>query len=171
MPGQHIILYFTVQCSPLQDTGSDGDTSTHKPVFLEMDRYKSPIQSLLQRPGSDQTHLNRNSAPAPGQYGVSPHRVTLFESLSHPNLPVEPESGSTGGWLLTGTGVHLGKEVLRDLGENLVTHKITLYSPVLGLKTIISRFPGGPVIKNLPANVGDTGLSPGLGRFHMLWGH
>ena len=29
-------------------------------------------------------------------------------------------------------------------------------------------FPGGPVDKNLPANVGDTGLIPGLGRIHML---
>ena len=28
-------------------------------------------------------------------------------------------------------------------------------------------FPGGPVVKNLPANSGDTGLSPGPGRFHM----
>ena len=31
-------------------------------------------------------------------------------------------------------------------------------------------FPGGPVVKNLPANSGDTGLSPGPGRFHMPWG-
>ena len=28
-------------------------------------------------------------------------------------------------------------------------------------------FPGGSVVKNLPANAGDTGLSPGLGRSHM----
>ena len=30
-------------------------------------------------------------------------------------------------------------------------------------------FPGGTVVKNLPANAGDTGSSPGLGRSHMLW--
>ena len=29
--------------------------------------------------------------------------------------------------------------------------------------------PGGPVAENLPANAGDMGLSPDLGRFHMLW--
>ena len=29
-------------------------------------------------------------------------------------------------------------------------------------------FPGGPVDKNSPANAGDTGSIPGLGRFHML---
>ena len=28
-------------------------------------------------------------------------------------------------------------------------------------------FPGGAVVKNLSANAGDMGSSPGLGRFHM----
>ena len=28
-------------------------------------------------------------------------------------------------------------------------------------------FPGGAVVENLPANTGDTGSSPGLGRSHM----
>ena len=30
-------------------------------------------------------------------------------------------------------------------------------------------FPGGAVVESLPANAGDTGSSPGLGRSHMLW--
>ena len=34
---------------------------------------------------------------------------------------------------------------------------------------ICREFPGGAVVKNLPANAGDTGLSPGPGRSHMLW--
>ena len=29
-------------------------------------------------------------------------------------------------------------------------------------------FPGGTVVENLPANAGDVGSSPGLGRSHML---
>ena len=29
--------------------------------------------------------------------------------------------------------------------------------------------PGGPVVKNLPANAGDLCSIPGLGRFHMAW--
>ena len=29
-------------------------------------------------------------------------------------------------------------------------------------------FPGGAVVRNPPANAGDTGSSPGLGRSHML---
>ena len=30
-------------------------------------------------------------------------------------------------------------------------------------------FPGGSVVKNLPADPGDTGLIPGLGRSCMSW--
>ena len=31
----------------------------------------------------------------------------------------------------------------------------------------VRDFPGGTVVKSLSANAGDTGSSPGLGRFHM----
>ena len=37
------------------------------------------------------------------------------------------------------------------------------------VKTTMRGFPGGTVVKNPPANTGDTGLSPGLGRSHMPW--
>ena len=33
----------------------------------------------------------------------------------------------------------------------------------------IKGFPGGSVVKNPPANAGDTGSSPGPGRSHMQW--
>ena len=37
------------------------------------------------------------------------------------------------------------------------------------IKNIPQRdFPGGTMVKNLPANAGDTGSSPGPGRSHML---
>ena len=35
------------------------------------------------------------------------------------------------------------------------------------IKKANGNFPGGTVVKNLPANAGDTGLIPGLGRSHM----
>ena len=35
------------------------------------------------------------------------------------------------------------------------------------IKASIQGFPGGAVVENLPANAGDTGSSPGLGRSHM----
>ena len=34
-------------------------------------------------------------------------------------------------------------------------------------KELLWGFPGGAVVENLPANAGDTGSSPGLGRSHM----
>ena len=36
------------------------------------------------------------------------------------------------------------------------------------MKINMSGFPGGAVVKNLPANAGDMGLSPGPWRSHML---
>ena len=35
------------------------------------------------------------------------------------------------------------------------------------LKSLLRGFPGGAVVENLPANAGDMGSSPGLGRSHM----
>ena len=50
----------------------------------------------------------------------------------------------------------------------------TLPGTVLGnrdsaIKNLLRDFPGGPVVKNPPANAGDTGFIPGPGRPHMPW--
>ena len=37
----------------------------------------------------------------------------------------------------------------------------------IGNLSNVKDFPGGAVVKNLPANAGDTGSSPGSGRSHM----
>ena len=37
------------------------------------------------------------------------------------------------------------------------------------IQVLLTDFPGGAVVKNPPANARGTGLSPGLGRSHMLW--
>ena len=44
---------------------------------------------------------------------------------------------------------------------------VYVYSHIFCLKTHIQGFPGGAVVKNPPANAGDMGSSPGLGRSHM----
>ena len=41
----------------------------------------------------------------------------------------------------------------------------------LNIQKDIQDFPGGPVVKSLPASVGDLGLIPGLGRYHMPRGN
>ena len=38
---------------------------------------------------------------------------------------------------------------------------------IVSLINSVGGFPGGAAVENLPANAGDTGSSPGLGRSHM----
>ena len=47
--------------------------------------------------------------------------------------------------------------------EHLFCQKVTMCSNNDG----DMGFPGGAVVENLPANAGDTGSSPGLGRSHI----
>ena len=43
--------------------------------------------------------------------------------------------------------------------------RVILHNKILGTQD----FPGGTMVKNPPANAGDTGSSPGLGRSHVPW--
>ena len=38
----------------------------------------------------------------------------------------------------------------------------------VGINVYDKGFPGGSVVKNLPATAGDMGLIPDAGRFHVL---
>ena len=44
----------------------------------------------------------------------------------------------------------------------------TLDNSKYEFKNLCRDFPGGAVVENPPANAGDTGSNPGLGRSHML---
>ena len=66
---------------------------------------------------------------------------------------------------------------LKCEGKGKAQHETAGWERVLETKTwkALSKrkkedFPGGPVIKNPPADAGDEGLIPGQGRFHMPWG-
>ena len=71
-----------------------------------------------------------------------------------------------------GTGDHTGAAPLFPFGQRQLQH---LQASVEGdpFDKVTKRdwrgFPGGAVVENLPANAGDTGSSPGLGRSHMPW--
>ena len=60
----------------------------------------------------------------------------------------------------------IGKYLLQIQIDNNFFNKI---QKSIGSKIQNSGFRGGAVVKNPPANAGDTGSSPGLGRSHMLW--
>ena len=59
----------------------------------------------------------------------------------------------------TGAQSQMNTNLLRELrgGQNLV------------VSVKFRDFSGDSVVKNPPANAGDTGLIPGPGRFHMPW--
>ena len=46
------------------------------------------------------------------------------------------------------------------------TSELTVFTD-RAFKESIRDFPGGAVVEKLPANAGDTGSGPGLGRSHM----
>ena len=50
--------------------------------------------------------------------------------------------------------------------DEACTH-LSALRDVAGFKNLAWGFPGGAVVESLPANAGDTGASPGLGRSHM----
>ena len=49
-------------------------------------------------------------------------------------------------------------KTIRQVRASLVAQWLRIHLP---------GFPGGAVVESLPANAGDTGSSPGLGRSHM----
>ena len=91
---------------------------------------------------------------------VSPNEITPW--ASQPAFPLHQEC-----FILLFSFDHICQiPILSDtslrLGQTTTAKTISVYlerSP---------GFPGGAVVENLPANAGDTGSSPGLGRSHML---
>ena len=61
-----------------------------------------------------------------------------------------------------------GTKILQAVqcGQNKQTNKVF---KLLAHFKKLGGFPGGTVVGNPPADAGDTGLSPGLGRSHMPW--
>ena len=54
-----------------------------------------------------------------------------------------------------------------NLGNRSSTDGHLGYLDSLAVTKSVVGFPGGAVVNNPPANAGDMGLSPGLGRSHM----
>ena len=67
-----------------------------------------------------------------------------------------PELWKPPGFQEIAVGHHLEKESVIDWNDT-----------VLLLLKRGRDFPGGPGVKNLPANAGDSGSIPGLGRSHV----
>ena len=61
------------------------------------------------------------------------------------------------------------KKIFHANGNQKKAGVAILISDKIDFKIKNVGFPGGTVVENPPANAGDTGSSPGLGRSHMPW--
>ena len=64
---------------------------------------------------------------------------------------------------------HLAKGDWRTANKNMKRCSTSLVIRETQITNKMKDSPGGTVDKYLPATAGDTGLTPGLGRFYMLW--
>ena len=103
--------------------------------------------------------------------GILLHTLPIFTDLlfigKSKSTFLAPGTGQDSIWLQTDP-THL---LLASISQSLLIYLSSL-SLLQYLQTFyIKSFPGGPVVKNIPANAGDIGLIPGLGRFHIPWGN
>ena len=61
------------------------------------------------------------------------------------------------------------KQILQYVTKQVNFEDVMLCEKSQSLKNTYWGFPGGAVVKSLPANAGNTGSNPGLGRSHMPW--
>ena len=76
---------------------------------------------------------------------------------------------STDKWINKKCGIHIMEYYLAIKRNEVLTHATAWMYVFKYFKILFQGFPGGAVVENLPANAGDTGSSPGLGRSHMPW--
>ena len=120
------------------------------PVTSPKQRIKAQVSRVLEhKPCS----LSNNYPPFEKQLLAPDDWVNKVKSLAL----VELEHLTMGPQVTTQTELPILSLVPSDLPSHKFGQAITT----------LQGFPGGAVVESLPANAGDTGSSPGLGRSHM----
>ena len=125
-----------------------------------------PPEKLFPQPGSSWgTHSFTCS------YWMSIYHVPSIPSLQWTRLPM---SLLTWGlycykwWLAIIIIIITATTTINIFGRVIsAIRKTSIHQSIHSLKKDCLGFPGGAVVESLPANAGDMGSSPGLGRYHM----
>ena len=67
--------------------------------------------------------------------------------------------------------LRITRDIRKSAGKETLGDKARFYSRKSHYKTKGSGLPWWLSVRNPPANARDTGLIPGQGRSHVLWGH
>ena len=150
------------QISDLEDEIAE-ITTTEKNNIKRMERIEDTLRDLWDNIKRTNIRIIRVPEEEEKKKGAE----KIFEEIIVENFP------------------NMGKEIVNQVQEeqrvayrinprrNMPRHiliklsKITYKEKIL--KAAREGFPSGAVVKNPPANAGDTGSSPGLGRSHMPW--
>ena len=101
--------------------------------------------------------------------------INVYRNFIHDHTELETPWMTFNWWMNKQTRIYPGNAVLLSSRKKRTSLDIQqhawismYYEKEARLKKLpFLGFPGGAVVENLPANAGDTGSSPGLGRSHM----
>ena len=156
-----------VDHNKLGNSSRDGDTCGIHPSCLVRNLYAGEEATVQTRHGTTDWFqivkaVRRGYIFSPCLFNLSAEYIMLNAGLD------EAQAGRDINNLRYADDTTLIAESQEELKSLL--KKMKEESERAGLKLNIHNVPGSPVVKNLPANAGDMGSIPGLGRSHVLQG-
>ena len=122
----------------------------------------SAARGIFPDQGSNPCPLHWQADSQPLRHQGSPKSVTFYDTFPPIDIPLDSRDKLVFGAMEYHSCVFDTTIILIILGVCSKNPFLVLF-----LRNKLWGFPGGTVVENLPANAGDRGSSPGLGRSHM----